>query len=460
MKWCWLCWCLLGANAFAELPLSLIQALTVSKIPIEAISVLVVPADIHESHALLTHQAHIARQSASTIKLVVSYAALSLLGGDYRWSTPVYYDGFIEADVLHGNLYFKGQGDPSLNDEDLMHILTTVQEAGIKTIDGNMIIDQSAFQNTLTSFTDDEPQRAYHAPPSAFAVNANAQTFIFNSTASQVTVSVQPHLSKLVVHNEVHVGTLADCHQWRQHISYQISPLGEVRFKGEMPPYCLNKSLALLALEPLAFHTDLLSMQWQELGGRFQGSVQLGVVPTDAHLLVNHYSPPLNDVLIEMNKWSNNFMAKQLMLGLALEQTGFPASMGEGIASVYHLLHSQGMDIQQLWLDNGSGLSRHETISAQFLAHLLQLADASTVAEPFIASLPILGRDGTLQNRFMGTLLAGQGQLKTGSLRAVSGLAGYLRAQSGVRYVVVVLIEHEHANTKVQDALLQWVYQH
>ncbi|MCX8518718.1 MAG: D-alanyl-D-alanine carboxypeptidase, partial [Methylophilaceae bacterium] len=78
----------------------------------------------------------------------------------------------------------------------------------------------------------------------------------------------------------------------------------------------------------------------------------------------------------------------------------------------------------------------------------------------FIASLPILGRDGTLQNRFMGTLLAGQGQLKTGSLRAVSGLAGYLRAQSGVRYVVVVLIEHEHANTKVQDALLQWVYQH
>jgi len=114
----------------------------------------------------------------------------------------------------------------------------------------------------------------------------------------------------------------------------------------------------------------------------------------------------------------------------------------------------------ELVLDNGCGLSREEHVSALSLASLLQAANASPVAQPFIDSLPVAGVDGTMRNRLTNASVGGNAHIKTGTLRDVRAIAGYVAAQTGETWIVVSLINDPHAEAarEAHDALLEWVY--
>ncbi|MNT29775.1 D-alanyl-D-alanine carboxypeptidase precursor [compost metagenome] len=163
----------------------------------------------------------------------------------------------------------------------------------------------------------------------------------------------------------------------------------------------------------------------------------------------------------DINKFSNNVMARQLFLTIGAEMDrGGPASTGRSIRVVQRWLARQGLDMPGLVLDNGSGLSREERISAYDMARLLQQAAASKVAPALIDSLPVLGVDGTLRNRLTRAGAAGSGYLKTGTLADVRALAGYVDSAEGGRFVVVSMINHPNASQaqEAHDALMQWVY--
>jgi D-alanyl-D-alanine carboxypeptidase/D-alanyl-D-alanine-endopeptidase (penicillin-binding protein 4) len=199
---------------------------------------------------------------------------------------------------------------------------------------------------------------------------------------------------------------------------------------------------------------------WQQAGGQLTGQVRYGSRPASAKLLLEAPSLPLSEVIKDINKFSNNVMAQQLYLTLSSE-LGAP---GRFEASRLRLSQwwRQGFAGQdEPVLDNGSGLSRTERSTAQALTALLQAAHASPHARHFVDSLAIAGVDGTaarLKERSPQSPVIGNAWLKTGSLRDVASVAGYVQGQSGQRYTLVVVLHHPNAHQAraVLDQLLEW----
>ena len=173
-----------------------------------------------------------------------------------------------------------------------------------------------------------------------------------------------------------------------------------------------------------------------------------------------HESRPLGEIIRSVNKFSNNVMARQLLLTLGAERQGPPGTTAKGAAAIRAWLDAAGIDMPALVMDNGSGRSRRTRVSAAGLGRLLQAAYRSPTMSEFVASLPLAATDGSMSRRLRGDPLAGRAHVKTGLLEGVLALAGYVHAVSGRSYVVVLLLNHPGVHygvgSAVQDALLRW----
>jgi D-alanyl-D-alanine carboxypeptidase/D-alanyl-D-alanine-endopeptidase (penicillin-binding protein 4) len=414
---------------------------------------------------LLAHQSTISLNPASTMKLLTSYAGLVLLGPGYRWKTEVYTDGSLHNGVLDGNLYLKGFGDPNLMTVDFWRLLNSLRQLGVQEIKGDLIVDNSYFAATkqsLDSF-DGDAARAYNATPSALAINLKAISFRFDSDASHVNITPEPNLPEIKVNNLLKIGR-ADCANWRNTLSYDVKQTGDtatvVTFSGVYASNCSEKYLELLAIDENNYTLHLFRKLWLELGGGFNGKLRTQNIPSNAVKLMQQDSKTLAQILVDINKWSNNLMARQLLLTIAAEKMGAPATEANGALAVNRWLNSLGLNFNELVIDNGSGLSRIERLSAQHMGELLVSAYYSPVMPELMSSLPILAVDGTLLKRMNGSQLQGRVHLKTGTINGVFTLAGYLLGQHGQRYVVVFMVNHAKAalTKPAQDALLEWVY--
>lgn len=457
--------------AFAQLPNTVLQALQQIGLPADQVSVYVQALSAQpslNSQPTLLHQATAALNPASTMKLVTSYAGLSLLGPNYRWKTEVYTDGSAHDGVLDGNLYIKAYGDPSFMSADFWRLLTSLRQLGIQEINGDLIVDNSYFSlaTQARSSFDADTARAYNATPSALAINLKASSFRFDSDRHQVTITAEPDLAQIQVINRLKIGA-ADCNRWRNDLNYDVKQdagNAVVTFSGVYAAGCRDKYLELLALDENSYTLHLFSKFWLELGGDFNGKLRVlttaNSMPVHALKLLQQESKPLAQILPDINKWSNNLMARQLLLTIAAEKVGAPATEANGALAVHQWLKSLGLNFNELVIDNGSGLSRTERISAQHMGELLVSAYFSPVMSELMSSLPILAVDGTMQKRMPATEVSGRAHLKTGSINGVLTLAGYMLGQRGQRYVVVFMVNHaKMALTKpAQDALLEWVY--
>jgi D-alanyl-D-alanine carboxypeptidase/D-alanyl-D-alanine-endopeptidase (penicillin-binding protein 4) len=189
--------------------------------------------------------------------------------------------------------------------------------------------------------------------------------------------------------------------------------------------------------------------------------VRDGPVPAEARPVGVLPSPTLAEVVRDINKFSNNVMARQLYLTLGMEAGRRPASADDADAAIRSWLDARGLGVPELVLENGSGLSRRERISAEGLGRVLQAAWRSSVMPELMASLPVTATDGTMKKRLKQNGVAGHAHIKTGSLEGVRSIAGYVLDETGRRWIVVFFVNHAHAGgaQAAQDALLQWVYE-
>ncbi|MGI4850243.1 MAG: D-alanyl-D-alanine carboxypeptidase/D-alanyl-D-alanine endopeptidase, partial [Janthinobacterium lividum] len=212
-------------------------------------------------------------------------------------------------------------------------------------------------------------------------------------------------------------------------------------------------------------HTDYFAavfrQLWRELGGTFSGQVRDGLVPAGARAVTSWDSPTLPDIIRDINKYSNNVMARQLLMSLSAETLKLPGSPERGGRAVKSWLAGKGIEAPELIIENGSGLSRIERISARTMGLVLGAAFQSPTMPEYLSSLPLAGYDGTMRTRLKNRSVAGNAHVKTGSLDAVRAIAGYVLAASGKRYVVVCLVNHQNAPAAgpANDLLLQWVYE-
>lgn len=446
---------LAGAAAVARaqpLPPEVTAALADQGLPADAVTVLVAPAE--GGPPRVAHRVDVPVNPASIAKLATTFAALDLLGPNFTWTTPVYFDGPVHLGTLRGNLVIKGQGDPKLVLERLWLLLHRVRAMGVRTIEGDIVLDRSAFQlppHDPAAF-DNQPLRPYNASPDALLVNYKTVAVTFTPEAGSARVRAEPALADVRWPARVPLAA-GGCGDWITALAADFDNVARPRFAGRYPAACGEQTWQVAFPDAEGYAGRAIAAMWQQVGGRLRGGVRDGLVPAGLQPAFEFASPPLAEVVRDINKFSNNVMAQQVFLTLSLQQRGtgsFEASR-EVLANWWR----ERLGGEPPVTENGSGLSRNESMTARQLGQLLQAAWVSPLMPDLAASLPILGLDGTLRRQRQNVGLA---HLKTGSLNEVSGVAGYVHGPQGRRYVLVVIANHRRAGAvrPAIQALVEW----
>jgi D-alanyl-D-alanine carboxypeptidase/D-alanyl-D-alanine-endopeptidase (penicillin-binding protein 4) len=442
------------------LPRSVSRALARAGVPPEALAVVV--HDLDRARTTYTHRATTPMNPASLTKLLTTAAALDRLGPAWQWQTPVWLDGRIEQGVLEGNLHLRGSGDPLLVQERLWLLLRRVMQSGVREIRGDIVLDTRAFgpPEAAPGDFDGEPLRAYNAQASALLLNFGALMLRLtpDAPAGVARVAAEPTLEGWSVPERVPLAP-GPCTDWQAAVGL-VHEDDRTRLTGRFPTSCGERRWMAADPRPDTYAARLVGGLWREMGGRLGGQVRYGPAPEGVPPRFEHASPPLSEAVRDINKFSNNVMAQQLFLTLALQadptQPATPAAARD-------VLWRWAAEKVGRWpagsvLDNGSGLSRLTRWTAQWTAQLLVSGWRSPWMPEWVASLPVAGVDGTMRRAQGGT---GRAHLKTGSLRDVNARAGFVLSDGGRRYALVTLLQHPAAGgtRPVLDAVLDWVMQ-
>jgi D-alanyl-D-alanine carboxypeptidase/D-alanyl-D-alanine-endopeptidase (penicillin-binding protein 4) len=456
-------WLVAGDGA-ATLPQPIARAFLDQGIPLRAVGAYV--QEIGEARPLIEHQAARPMNPASTMKLLTTFAALELLGPGYRWRTEAYADGPISDGVLAGNLVLKGYGDPKITVEQFQQLILRLRATGLTAIRGDLVLDRSYFAtggHDPAAF-DGEPLKPYNVGPDALLVNFKSVRFVFAPEANgdAVDVRAEPALSNVVIRSAPSPGT-GDCGEWRgglRALFADRADRADAAFRGRYPIACGERDWYVALLDHPHYVLGMFAAAWAAAGGTFSGNVREGRVPSGVSPLATLDSVPLSEVVRDINKLSNNVMARQVFLTLAVVEYPPPATTSHAAAVLRHWLRERKASLPDLALENGSGLSRHERIAAQSLGRLLLAADQSKVRAEYLSSLAVAAADGTVRKRFENEDVADQAMLKTGSLEGVRAIAGYVLAPNGRSFVVVCFVNHANAAAAqpALDQLVKWVY--
>ena len=485
----WTSFCIFALPAKAEeirtvLPQAVAISLARSQIPQDSVSISVVEIESarpgkNTSKNILDWRATEVMNPASTMKLLTTLAGLDILGPQYRWRTNIYTDGFIRQGVLKGNLYLQGTGDPKLIPEELSKLMKSLQALGIQRIDGNLFFDRSAYAPEVMEHNtiDGEALRAYNVPPDPLLYAFRTLSFQLGKSRSAefIDISYTPALSQLRIDNQMQLVDRS-CDNWKSDLRFNLDPESTTKtnqplvaqFSGAFPSACKGVNYNVVALDANTFLTQGFAAAWELAGGTWAKTPigKNGNVPLAARLLMEFEGINLADDVVDINKYSNNVMARQVLLTLALEKMGKPATTSNGQLVIQSWLKQNGLDFPGLVIENGSGLSRTEAISAEQMNQLLFTARNLPVGEIFYNSLPIAGTDGTMRNRLMTQLRKflhlkkkPEARIKTGSLADVRAISGYVVSKSGKLYAVTSLINHPNAwrGLEAHDQLLAWL---
>jgi D-alanyl-D-alanine carboxypeptidase/D-alanyl-D-alanine-endopeptidase (penicillin-binding protein 4) len=444
----------------APLPAPLREALLATGVPPDGVALYV--RELSAPRPIVEHNVDRAMNPASTMKLITTLAGLELLGPSFVWRTEAWLDGPLNGDVLDGNLVLKGYGDPKLTLEDFWLFLRDLRARGVREIRGDLVLDRTLFalDEIDPGRFDNDPTRPYNVGPDALLVNYKAirLQFIPMEVGSGVRIISTPELPQISIVNQLTLGP-APCDTWPEKPAADWVQ-SRLIFTGVFPYGCGEKQRNFSLLGRNQYLLALFAQQWRDLGGTFRGGVREGTVPERARWLTTWESPPLATVIRDINKFSNNVMARQLFLTLSLAGANPPATTDSAARAVRAWLQRNQLEFPELQMDNGSGLSRSGRVSARHLGELLAYAWRSPLMPEYVSSLPIPGVDGTLRRRLGESSAAGHAHIKTGYLEGVRAIAGYITDGRGHTFVVVCLINDAHAVNaqSFHDAVIEWVY--
>lgn len=461
-----------------HLPPEVSRALQRSGLPASAFSALVVPVGA-DGPERLRFRAEAPVNPASVMKLVTTYAALDLLGPDYTWRTRFYADGVVSGGALRGHLHIRGDGDPKLVLERLQEAFQALQGKGVQVVLGDIVLDQSAFELPARDpgAFDGEALRPYNASPDALLVNFKSVILKFqpDEPAGVAQVISEPPLAGLAVDATVPLGK-GGCGDWRSTLQARFDDANAIRFEGRFPRSCGERTWPVAYQDPASYAARAIEGLWRASGGALTGRVRSGTTPPGATLLHEAQSLPLSEIITDVNQWSNNVMAQQVFLTLGRLSPARVDTATEARAPLTPMRtgrFERSREVVARWwrttfgirpsppvLDNGAGLSREERITPEALALLLRHAARHPSGDRFVQSLSVAGVNGTAARyaRAPDSPARGNAWLKTGTLRDVVGIAGYVQAASGARYAVVGFINHPEAATgrPVLEALVDW----
>lgn len=393
---------------------------------------------------------------ASSAKLITTYCALKELGPDYQFETKF----FTEAPPQNGtiqNLWVRGEGDPSMVSERMEEMIQAFQRLGLKKITGNIYIDDTFFESGDYPGRQEKNSRPYNALTSATPFNFNTVAVQISMEGKKPAVASIPDIPYIQLINKVKRGRRRSRISLKNQLSPDVEKIvvsGSFAGRGPLTLYQTIK-------QPAKFFGHTLAKGLQDGGVDFKGKVE--VMPVKPmYLLTKHMSKPLSDIVQDINKHSNNFMAEQLTKHLGAKKLGVPGSTEKGVEVLKGCLTQMGVKTDQIYLENGSGLSYDDKISAKNLVQVLLAGyHNENLRSHFIASLSVHGVDGTMKGRHFERDLDGVLFAKTGSLNRISALAGFIPSADGkvIAFAIFMndLKQGLSQSQKLQDALvLEW----
>lgn len=468
----------LCASAHAQLPEPVAQLLQAARIPQEAMGAVV----LRDGVPLLSHGAERSMQPASTMKVLTTMVALEQLGPVFRGRTELRTSAELVRGVLRGDLYLRGGADADFNEDALTRMLQALRNQGVWRIQGDIVLDRQLFQpaqpDPQAPPFDEYPYAYYNVVPDALLLNTNLLRVELRTTGGQLSAVMMPAMDKVGLKTDL---KLVDtpCAQWetgwKPPQAIRTDGKINVLLRGTFPRDC-SAATSINVLDRHDYLERLLRATWKRLGGVLNGDVReaeaASVTPATTRLLADHVSRPLPELLRDINKQSDNTLARTIFLSLgSLEADSAlgshplpPAADSTATRADLRIrawLTAHGIATDGLVLENGSGLSRTERVTPAQLAAVLQAGQRSLWMPEFVSSLPIAGLDGTMRKRLKDSPAALHARLKTGSLHAVVAIAGYVPDASGQPCVVVAFINDEHvangAGRAALDALVDWV---
>jgi serine-type D-Ala-D-Ala carboxypeptidase/endopeptidase (penicillin-binding protein 4) len=448
------------------------QALNQNEIPESAASIYI--HEINTTNPIIAFNSDRPMNPASVMKLITTFAGLELLGPAFTWKTEIYTDGALKEGKLQGDLVIKGYGDPRLNLENFWLLIRRLYQKGLHEITGDLILDNSYFDISIENPAtfDNKPYRPYNTSPEAHLVN-------YRTTELRIIPKPENNIARIIINPETEFITLnnnlkltqSKCIEWRDmldtiidvdvDVDVENNHHASVTLNGNYPISCGEKSLLLSLHNSQTYTLGLFKKLWKQQGGIFNGRVRTGIVPDEKLPFEIHQSPPLAEIIRDINKYSNNTAARQLYLTLGTKSGDELATLNKSNDAIRQWLKSKELNSLAFKIENGSGLSRDERISARHLGKLLLKAFQSSVMPEFVSSLPILAVDGTMKKRLVGTDATGRAHIKTGSLNEVKAMAGYMLDKSGRRMAIVFFVNHINSRKAqlAMDELLHWTYQ-
>lgn len=397
---------------------------------------------------------------ASSLKLLTSAAALDTLGENYRFSTSVLTDGRVKNGILTGNLYLRGQGDPTLLKSHFDGFADALVKQGVKRVLGDLVGDDTWYDSVRLSagiLPEDEPYY-YAAPISALTVSPNgdfdAGSVIVeakpttNGKATKVTLT--PATSVLQVVNNSR--TVPKGNKNTLKITRQLGT-NKVVITGNSPIGTAGSKEWISVTNPTLYALDIFKRSLLEKGITFApaSKVVQGKAPKNTKVLVSRKSMPLKELIIPFMKLSNNIHAEMLAKEMGKVKYGV-GSWDAGLKVMREYADSIGLDSTKWYFEDASGMSYTNKITSSQLSELLYVVRAESWYNTYIKSLPIAGSPdrfvgGTLRNRLKGSPAKGNILAKTGSLENIKSLAGYAKTKNGETLIFTILTENAKVST-------------
>jgi serine-type D-Ala-D-Ala carboxypeptidase/endopeptidase (penicillin-binding protein 4) len=387
---------------------------------------------------LFEHNPDAMMQPASTMKMYTTAVALDRFGADHVFRTSAYRDGPITMDgTLQGNLYLRGVGDPSLtgrfwrNQNPMDALAREIAAAGIKRVRGDIVGDATAFDEKLipdgwkTSYLG----AAYAARVSALSLNENIVWVVVRPNGGSASVTLDPATTTIPVESYVRLvpGSAGG------KISASRRADGAITVRGTIGARSGPLQYSFVVDNPALFTTGALRAALKQAGVQVEGATRLGPTAPNSSVVAAIGSPPLAQIVGEMDRESINIFAELLFRAAAQAGPGNPIGSAEnGLANLRSFLSQKvGASPQSVDVADGSGLSLLDRVTPRSMVDLLGYVHRADWGPVFHASLPVEGESGTLKRRAKGTPARGNLHAKTGTTNTVASLGGYVTAKNG-----------------------------
>lgn len=434
--------------------------------------------DLTTGNTVAEFHPDLALPTASTAKLFSTATAMDILGAEYRPVTRIYSDGQIDSNgVLHGNLWIRGGGDPSLGSkyfnqaghqlDFLSSWIAAIQKAGIRAIDGTVYGDASEFgyQGAPDGWNWSDLGNYYGAGPSGLTIYDNLQTYTFSvpSTPGALTkiLSIEPEVPGMVFHNYVEASSKSGDNAYLFGAPYSLDRFGTGTLPAGSSSFVVKGSLpdpewqVAWELKKALENTGITVKEEAR-------SVRRNDLPRSAkrydnmRLLHTHQGERLADIARETNHQSINLFAEHM-----ISLVGFVKTGDGGTYSGLEVLENYWKDkfnTSGMYVTDGSGLSRSNGISARHFTQMLRYMYQSKGSAQFISTLPIAGQSGTMRNVCAGGAAQNRMKAKSGSMQRIRSYAGYIQSSTGKEYCFALIVNNANCSSAALRSKMESVF--